>query len=345
MSWAWRKRYCPTAPASRPTPWTRNAVWPTSPSPGPSATSPSPSPPAVVSSARSSTACPAASSTNCPRKTWNGKAPKTSPSNRNRPAATAPWPTSAASSAVNPNPAATTLPPPSRERAGERGETKKPPNQAASSSLQHCSVEGQNPLSQLGSFLVVDSVRRHRDRTPVTGGAILDAAGDVCSITGILGRHFLQSRTDNLVVNAVAGHAGLGREQRLARIATSRLTRSLDRKSSSHGLSAGVTRYTDGTVGLDTLGNRLIGGRLGAASEQGKHGRRSSQNILRNRHLSILIMAIGMRPSTVPGQLREYTAKPAYGKTASSFSDKASHPESALNTPKRCRRHGRKAIQ
>src|SRR5690606_1198988 len=52
---------------------------------------------------RSSTACPAASSTNCPRKTWNGKAPKTSPSNRNRPAATAPWPTSAASSAVNPN--------------------------------------------------------------------------------------------------------------------------------------------------------------------------------------------------------------------------------------------------
>src|SRR5690606_35726910 len=87
----------------RPTPWTRNAVWPTSPSPGPSATSPSPSPPAAASSARSSTACPAASSTNCPRKTWNGKAPKTSPSNRNRPAATAPWPTSAASSAVNPN--------------------------------------------------------------------------------------------------------------------------------------------------------------------------------------------------------------------------------------------------
>src|SRR5690606_12055490 len=121
MSWAWRKRYCPTAPASRPTPWTRNAVWPTSPSPGPSATSPSPSPPAAASSARSSTACPAASSTNCPRKTWNGKAPKTSPSNRNRPAATAPWPTSAASSAVNPDPAATTLPPPSWKRAGGEG--------------------------------------------------------------------------------------------------------------------------------------------------------------------------------------------------------------------------------
>src|SRR5690606_29137374 len=293
MSWAWRKRYCPTAPASRPTPWTRNAVWPTSPSPGPSATSPSPSPPAAASSARSSTACPAASSTNCPRKTWNGKAPKTSPSNRNRPAATAPWPTSAASSAVNPNPAATTLPLPLWERAGERRETKKPPNQAASSSLQHSSVEGQNPLSQLGSFLVVDSVRRHRDRTPVALGAVLDAVDDMVSIASVLGRHFLQSRTDNLVVNAVAGNAGLGREQRLARITTSRLTRSLTSRSSSHGLSAGVTRYTDGTVGLDTLGNRLIGGRLGAASEQGKHGRRSSQNILRNRHLSILIMAIG----------------------------------------------------
>src|SRR5690606_197492 len=230
MSWAWRKRYCPTAPASKPTPWTRNAVWPTSPSPGPSATSPSPSPPAAASSAKSSTACPAASSTHCPRKTWNGKAPKTSPSNRTRPAATAPWPTSAASPAVNPNPAATTLPPPSRERAGEREKQKSRPIMRLFPSLQHNSVEGQNPLSQLGSFLVVDSVRRHRDRTPVTGGAILDAAGDVCSITGILGSHFLQSRADNLVVNAVAGYAGLGREQCLARIATSRLTRR-DRKS------------------------------------------------------------------------------------------------------------------
>src|SRR5690606_20531833 len=198
-----------------------------------------------------------------------------------------------------------------RGRGPGRGETKKPPNQAASSSLQHNSVEGQNPLSQLGSFLVVDSVRRHRDRTPVALGAVLDAVDDMVSIASVLGRHFLQSRADNLVVNAVAGYAGLGREQCLARIATSRLTRSLTSRSSSHGLSAGVTRYTDGTVGLDTLGNRLIGGRLGAASEQGKHGRRSSQNILRNRHLSILIMAIGMRPSTVPGQLREYTAKPA----------------------------------
>src|SRR5690606_16351228 len=113
-------RYCPTAPASRPTPWTRNAVWPTSPSPGPSATSPSPSPPAAASSAKSSTACPAASSTNCPRKTWNGKAPKTSPSNRNRPAATAPWQTPAASPAVNPKlPQSHTLSP--RGRGPGRG--------------------------------------------------------------------------------------------------------------------------------------------------------------------------------------------------------------------------------
>src|SRR5690606_38524375 len=124
----------------------------------------------------------------------------------------------------------------------------------------------------------------------------------------------------------VAGYAGLGREQCLARIATSRLTCSLTSRSGSHCLSAGVTRYTDGTVGLDTLGNRLIGGRLGAASEQGKHGRRSSQNILRNRHLSILIMAIGMRPSTVPGQSAKYTAKPPRGKTASERSDKTPHP-------------------
>src|SRR5690606_19648125 len=62
-----------------------------------------------------------------------------------------------------PRSAATTLPLPLWKRAGERGKQKKPPNQAASSSLQHSSVEGQNPLSQLGSFLVVDSVRRHRD--------------------------------------------------------------------------------------------------------------------------------------------------------------------------------------
>src|SRR5690606_28475536 len=192
---------------------------------------------------------------------------------------------------------------------------------------------------QLGSFLVVDSVRRHRDRTPVTGGAILDAAGDVCSITGILGSHFLQSRTDNLVVNAVAGHAGLGREQCLARIATSRLTRSLTSRGSSHSLGAGVTRYTDGTVGLDTLGNRLIGGRLGAASEQGKHGCRSTHNVLRNRRLSLLSMAIGMRRSTVPGQLREYTVEPAYGKTASSFSEMASHRGWVFNAPRGYRNH------
>src|SRR5690554_7271445 len=76
-------------------------------------------------------------SSDLPRKTWNGKAPKTSPSNRNRPAATAPWPTSAASSAVNPNPAATTLPLPLWKRAGERGKQKSRPIRRL---LHHCNT-------------------------------------------------------------------------------------------------------------------------------------------------------------------------------------------------------------
>ncbi|GGJ07993.1 hypothetical protein GCM10009083_26180 [Halopseudomonas pertucinogena] len=65
---------------------------------------------------------------------------------------------------------------------------------------------------------------------------------------------------------------------------------------------------------------------MGTASEQGKYCCRSSQNILRNRHLSILIMAIGMRPSAVPGQSGKYTAKAASGKIANHSSDKTPHP-------------------
>src|SRR5690606_5157089 len=170
MSWAWRKRYCPTAPASRPTPWTRNAVWPTSPSPGPSATSPSPSPPAAASSAKSTTACPAASSTNCPRKTWNGKAPRTSPSNRNRPAATAPWPTSAASSAVNASPAAITLPLPLWKRAGERGQPppSHPHNPTAITlplpSRERAGERGNKKAAQSGGFFHHCNTTQLRDR-------------------------------------------------------------------------------------------------------------------------------------------------------------------------------------
>src|SRR5690606_9810924 len=171
------------------------------------------------------------------------------------------------------------------------------------------SVEGQDPLGQLHGLIVADGVRRHGNRAPVTGGAILDAVDDVISITGVLGGHFFHGRADYLVVHAVAGNAGLGGEQRLTLTACSGTAFGLAtrrrRRGSCQLFSTRVACTTNGANRLDTLGNGFLGGRMGTASEQGKYCCRSSQNILRNRHLSILITAIGMRPRCSARTIRQ----------------------------------------
>src|SRR5690606_35129274 len=63
----------------------------------------------------------------------------------------------------------TTLPP----------ETEKPPQWVVFLKAQLDSVEGQNPLSQRSGFFIIDRIRRHRDRTPVTAGTVLDAGDDM----------------------------------------------------------------------------------------------------------------------------------------------------------------------
>src|SRR5690606_6621971 len=208
------------------------------------------------------------------------------------------------------------------------------------------SVEAQDPLGQLHGLIVADGVRRHGNRAPVTGAAVLDAVGHMIGIARILGGHLFHGRTDHLVVDSMTSHTDLGREQRLTLAASRGTALFLATGSRSRGrsqlFSAGVTGNTHGAYRLDALGNGFLGGRMGTASEQGKYCCRSSQNILRNRHLSILIMAIGMRPSAVPGQSGKYTAKAASGKIANHSSDKTPHPPRRPPQPSLTTRHGRK---
>ncbi|VXC92910.1 hypothetical protein PSEUDO9AG_50613 [Pseudomonas sp. 9Ag] len=78
-------------------------------------------------------------------------------------------------------------------------------------------LEAQNPLSEGFGFFFGDGVWRHRDRTPVTLGAVLDVAGEQIGsaiLTGVFGGDFFQSRADHFGVDAVAGRAGLALEQR-----------------------------------------------------------------------------------------------------------------------------------
>src|SRR5690606_13133525 len=97
----------------------------------------------------------------------------------------------------------------------------------------------------------------------------------------------------------------------------------------SNGIGTFFTGQAGSSVGRDTLGISLVRSCKGATGNKGKRGGRGSQQFFHNRHLYSLIMAIGMSPSTVPGQLREYTGNPIYGKTATFLSDKASHPRAA----------------
>src|SRR5690606_26927821 len=77
-------------------------------------------------------------------------------------------------------------------------------------------LESQDALGQLGGLFVGYRIRRHGNRARYTTGAILDVTGQQLGGTlliGVLGRDFLQCRTDQFGVDGVTGNAGLALEQ------------------------------------------------------------------------------------------------------------------------------------